>query len=687
MNRIVLTVLSLVLLAGFSGFNALAQNSSAKDSLVYLQPKEEYPIEMQYVLSLLNRYHYRKAPLNDSTSSKIFDNYITAMDPSRLYFLDSDIAYFERYRYKIDDDIRKGKLNFAYQIYHVRRERALNRINFLLSSLDKEMDFSEDDKYYFDREDEEWAKGKTEWDALWYQYLKSQAIRYKLQDKSWEEIATSLEKRYTISKKVIYQAKSEDVFETYINSMTSTFDPHTNYFAPKRADDFNIQMSLSLEGIGARLRQNLDYTEIMEVVVGGPAYKSKEVNEKDKIVGVGQKGEEIVDVVGWRIDDVVQMIRGKKGTEVTLLLSRATKSITDVPDTVKIIRDKINLEDEASTGEIIPIVDNGTVFKLGVISIPKFYRDFKGASTGDEDFKSTTKDVKLLIDSLKGEGMDALMIDLRFNGGGSLQEAVELTGLFIEDGPVVQVKNYDKTIDKLTDTDSNLFYDGPMAVMINRISASASEIFSGAIQDYERGIILGQTTYGKGSVQNLFSLNQIIQDPSKKLGQLKFTMAKFYRVTGSSNQHIGVTPDIQFPSIIDMDIYGESSEESALPWDKISSADFTPTGIISKDVIKQLSKIYRNDLDNDPQLKKLVADIDKANSNKDKKYVSLNYSERKKELDENKEEEDPLSTSISSELKSTENEFNINEIDKLKNDPYMKEGLKLLIELTKMKVG
>ena len=687
MNKLIIAVLSLVLFIGFTGGDLKAQNSAKKDSLIYLQPKEEYPIEMQYILSILNRYHYRKAALNDSTSSKIYDNYVTALDPSRLYFLDSDIAYFERYRYKIDDDIRKGKLNFAYQIYHVRRERALNRINFLLSSLKEEMDFSVDEKYYFDRENAEYAKGKSDWDALWYKYLKSQAIRYKLQDKKWDEIATSLEKRYTISKKVIYQGKTEDVFETYINSMTSTFDPHTNYFAPKRADDFNIQMSLSLEGIGARLRQNLDYTEIAEVVVGGPAYKSKEVNEKDKIVGVGQKDEDIVDVVGWRIDDVVQLIRGKKGTEVTLLLSRATKSITDVPDTVRLIRDKINLDDEASTGEIIPIAENGTIFKLGVISIPKFYRDFKGASTGEEDFKSTTKDVRFLIDSLKSEGMDALMIDLRFNGGGSLQEAVELTGLFIKDGPVVQVKNYDKTIDKLSDTDTELFYDGPLAVMINRISASASEIFSGAIQDYERGIVLGQTTFGKGSVQNMFSLNQIVQDPSKKLGQLKFTMAKFYRVTGSSNQHIGVTPDIEFPNIIDKDIYGESSEESALPWDKISSADFTPTGIVSKEVIRQLSRIYKSDLNSDPQLKKLVADIEKANEAKDKDYVSLNYDTRKKELDDNEEEEDPLSTTISSELKSTDNEMDINEIGKLKNDPYMKEGLKLLIALTKMQVG
>jgi len=687
MNRIVSSLLGLVLIVGITGVDANAQNSLRKDTLKYLQPREEHPIEMQYVLSLLNRYHYRKTPLNDSTSSKVFDNFITALDPSRIYFLDSDIAYFERYRYKIDDDFRKGKLAFPFQIFHVRRERAINRYNYVISLLDKEMDFSNEEKFYFDRETAEWAKGKTEWDDLWRKYLKSQALSYKLKGKKWDETTTSLTSRYERQRKDVYQYSSDEIFQSYLNSFTDTFDPHTNYFSPKAADDFNINMSLSLEGIGARLTQNLDYTEIVEVVVGGPAYKSKQVGKKDRILGVGQKNKEIVDVVGWKVDDVVQLIRGKKGTEVTLILAKAGDASTDDPDTVKLIRDKIHLEDQASTGEIIPISENGTTFKLGIVNIPKFYRNFEDERSGVKDFRSTTRDVRRIIDSLRNEGMDALMVDLRFNGGGSLQEAVELTGLFIEDGTVVQVKNYDKTIDKLQDTDTKVFYDGPMTVLINRFSASASEIFSGAIQDYKRGVIVGETTFGKGTVQNLIGLNQVVQDPSKRLGQLKLTLAKFYRVTGSSTQHQGVSPDIQFPNLYSAEEFGESSRETALPWDKISSAEFTPVSDVSKDVIKQLNKIYKNDLSTDPQLKKLVEDIAKANENRDKKFISLNYGERKKELDDNKEKEDPLSTTISSEIKNSGNDVGINDIEKLKNDPYLKEGLKLLIELTKMKVG
>ncbi len=688
MKRIVFICFGIALLLTNSVIAKTSFNSLGKDSLVYLEPKEEHPIEMQYIVSLLNRYHYRKADLDDSTSDKVFNNFVEALDPSRLYFLDSDLAYFERYRFKIDDDFKQGKLDFPYQMFHVRRERAINRLNYIISVLDEgEMDFDEDEKYYFDREGAEWANGKTEWDGLWLKYLKNQALIYKLQGKEWDEIVVSLKTRYERWRKAIYQNKSEDVFQTYVNSFTSTFDPHTDYFSPKAADDFNINMSQALEGIGARLMQNLDYTEVSEVVVGGPAYKSKEVKEKDRIVGVGQGDKDIVEVVGWRIDDVVQLIRGPKGTTVRLLLARADKALTDAPDTVTLVRDRINLDDQVAEGEIINISDKGTDFKLGVIRIPSFYRDFENARSGADDFNSTTRDVKKLIDSLKLKGMDALMVDLRFNGGGSLQEAIELTGLFIKDGPVVQVKNFDQTIEKHRDTDRDLFYNGPMAVLINRFSASASEIFSGAIQDYKRGVVLGETSFGKGTVQNLIGLNQIINDPSKKLGQLKLTLAKFYRITGSSTQHQGVTPDIQFPNLYSAEEYGESSRESALPWDKISSTDYKETNDISQQMIEQLNKIYNFDLNNDPQLKKLVEDIEKANQNKDRKFVSLNYSERKAEQEKNKEEEDALTTSISTELKSTENEFDINKIEKLKTDPYLKEGLKLLVELTKMRVG
>ncbi len=657
------------------------------DSLVYLKPKAEHPIEMQYISSLLNQYHYRKAPLNDSLSSVVFDNYIEALDPGKMYFLKADMEYFEKYRYTIDDDFKTGKLGFAYQIFHVRRERAVDRMDFVTELLKTEMDFTTEEEYQFDREDSDWMEDRESWDELWRKYIKNQAISYKLKGKEWNEISSALEKRYKQWRKAIYQNKSEDIFQTFMNAFTSTFDPHTDYFSPKAAEDFNINMSLSLEGIGARLSQNLDYTEIAEIVVGGPAYKSKQLNKQDKIIGVGQGDDgEIEDVVGWRVDDVVQLIRGKKGSIVRLLIQRADAGPNDAPDTVRLVRDKINLDDQASTGEIIPITNDGNTYKLGVISIPSFYRNFDEARTGSRNYRSTTRDVKVLIDSLEKEGMDGLMIDLRFNGGGSLQEAVELTGLFIPDGPVVQVKNFDQTVDKLRDNDGDVFYDGPVAVLINRFSASASEIFSGAIQDYGRGIVVGETTFGKGTVQNLISLNRVINDPKNKLGQLKLTLAKFYRVTGSSTQHEGVTPDIQFPSIYSAEEYGESSRPSALPWDKISTSNFNRTDQVSPEMVEKLYQLYQQDLNNDPQLKKLVADIEKSKREREKTTISLNLEKRMKEMEADKDD-DENGGNLSTEINTSEVANETTEDSRLLDDPYLKEGLRLLAELAKMRVG
>ncbi len=683
MKKVLVISLSLLFFLAFAEVrNADFYEVNESDSLVYLTPLAEHPIEMQYISSLLNQFHYRKAPLNDSLSSVVFENYLEALDPGKMYFLQSDVEYFEKYRYDIDDHFKTGKLEFAYQLFHVRRERAINRMNYVTDLLDTEMDFNSVEEYVFDREDQGWIKDHDEWDDLWRKYIKNQALSYKLKGKEWPEISSALQKRYDQWKKAIYQNKSEDVFQTFMNSFTQTFDPHTDYFSPKAAEDFNINMSLSLEGIGARLTQNLDYTEIAEVVVGGPAYKSKELKKSDKIIGVGQGDEgEIVDVVGWRVDDVVQLIRGKKGSVVNLLILRKEAAITDAPDTVRLVRDKINLDDQASIGEIIPISDGSTTYNLGVISIPKFYRNFEEARRGTRNYRSTTRDVKDLIDSLKNEGMDGLMIDLRFNGGGALEEAVELTGLFIPEGPVVQVKDFDQTVDKLRDNDGEVFYDGPLAILINRFSASASEIFSGAIQDYGRGVVLGETTFGKGTVQNLISLNRVINNPDSKLGQVKLTRAKFYRVTGSSTQHEGVTPDIQFPSIYSAEEYGESSRPSALPWDKIPSSTFTKTNEVSEEMLASLRNLYNKDLQEDEQLMQLVKDIEKSNEQRQRKSISLNLEERQKDAKSDEEEGD-MSTTIGTELADEEKED-----PRLVDDPYLKEGLKLLAELAKLQVG
>ncbi|MEO1255460.1 MAG: carboxy terminal-processing peptidase, partial [Bacteroidota bacterium] len=515
--------------------------------------------------------------------------------------------------------------------------------------------------------------------------IKSQALSYKLAGREWNDISESLTKRYQRISKAIYQYNSEDVFQSYMNAYTNAYDPHTDYFSPPDAENFQIDMSLSLEGIGARLMQNLDYTQVADIIPGGPAYRSKQLQKDDKIIGVAQGDEgEFIDVIGWRLDDVVAKIRGPKGSVVQLQILKASEGINALPDTLRLVRDKINLEQSAAKSEMIPITEGNTTYNLGVITVPSFYLDFEGLRAGKDDYRSTTRDVKKLISELEKQGMDGLMIDLRFNGGGSLQEAIEMSGLFIPDGPVVQVRNYDQSVDRMDDEDGgDVFYEGPLAVLVNRGSASASEIFSGAIQDYKRGVIIGESTFGKGTVQNVIDLSRYIRNPEMNLGQVKMTLAKFYRVTGSSNQRVGISPDVQFPSIYSAEDYGEASRENALPWDEIQSASFDPTYTISEELLDHLNNLYRQDLNSDPDLQKLVRDIEKARENRNRKSISLNLEERKEDQNQDEDEEDDLETSVSeSEVADVEEIEN-----KLKNDPYLKEGLRLLAAMKKFKVG
>ncbi|MEM9329632.1 MAG: carboxy terminal-processing peptidase, partial [Bacteroidota bacterium] len=480
-------------------------------------------------------------------------------------------------------------------------------------------------------------------------------------------------------------------------------------------ENFQIEMSLSLEGIGARLMQQLDYTLVASVVPGGPAFKSKKIKKDDRIIGVAQGDEgEFEDVIGWRLDDVVQKIRGPKGSVVRLLVLASEREITDLPDTLRIIRDRIKLEEQSAKAEVIPITEGNETYNLGVINLPSFYIDFDARSKGDPNFKSTTRDVKRLITELQEQGIDGLLMDLRYNGGGSLQEAIDLTGLFIPQGPVVQVRNTDQSVDKLEDDDdATVFYDGPLAVLINRYSASASEIFSGAIQDYERGVIVGENSFGKGTVQNLIDLGRpvmnymnrmiayrksanqdvsdlmfmrdALQSGDVTLGQLKMTLAKFYRVTGSSTQRLGVQPDISFPTPFEPEEFGESSRESALPWDEISSANFVETDNISDELIDKLYKLYASHLETDPDLKALVKETDEIKNDDYSSLVSLNYDERKAASDARQaaNNNNDMSTSIEDSEVFTNEENR----DKLSEDPYLKEALRLLAQLSKEKVG
>ncbi len=680
----------LLLIAGFviltsfgvsSGYEGNIQTFIQGDTLQVLKPKEEHPSEAYVITNLLKRIHYRKLALSDSISSVIYDNYFSSLDPNKAYFFASDVAKFEKLRFELDDQIPAGELQFAYDVFDVYRERALNQIDYVFTLLETEFDFSKEESYVFDREDANWPTSQEEQNEVWRKIIKNAALSYKLAGRDWEDISESLKKRYQRIQKAIYQYNSEDVFQSYMNAYTSAYDPHTDYFSPPDAENFQIDMSLSLEGIGARLMQNLDYTQVAEIIPGGPAYKSKQLNKDDRIIGVAQGDDgDFLDVIGWRLDDVVAKIRGPKGTVVRLQILKASEGINALPDTLRLVRDKINLEQQAAKAEMIPITEGNRTYNLGVITVPSFYLNFEELRAGKEDYRSTTRDVKKLITELEAQGMDGLMIDLRFNGGGSLQEAIEMSGLFIPGGPVVQVRNYDQSVDKMDDEDGGeVFYNGPLAVLVNRGSASASEIFSGAIQDYRRGVIIGESTFGKGTVQNVIDLSRYIRNPELNLGQIKMTLAKFYRVTGSSNQRVGIAPDVQFPSIYSQEDFGEASRENALPWDEIASANFDPTNTISEELLDHLNAIYRQDLNSDPDLQKLVRDIEKARESRNRKSVSLNLETRRAD----NESDDDLATSVDNSDISDQEAID----EKLKNDPYLKEGLRLLAAIKKFKVG
>ncbi len=628
-------ILSTLINQGFAITSYQNENkANAIDTLKLLEPKTSFKLEDQLITSILSRYHYKSFELNDSLSKVIFDRYLDVLDNGKNYFLSSDINLFKKYEYELDNDLINGDVQFYYDVFNVYLKRLNERENFVDSLLNKEFDYTSNEIFEFNRDKAEWAKDQNELNDLWSKRLKNDALTYKLNGKDWAFIQKTLKKRYQNLAQFLNQYNSEDVFQLAMNSFTEAIDPHTNYFSPETSDNFKIDMSLSLEGIGARLQSEDDYTKIVEVIPGGPAAKSKLLEAEDKIVGVAQNEDgEFEDVIGWRINDVVKLIRGPKGTLVRLQIIPAGSDLNTKPKEISLIRDKVKLEDQAAKSNMLEIIEDGRPFKIGVIDIPKFYNDFEGQRSGDGNYKSTTKDVKLILDSLKNKNVDGVIIDLRDDGGGSLQEAIELSGLFIKDGPIVQIKSSDGNIEVSDDPDTTIFYKGPLAVLVNRFSASASEIFAGAIQDYGRGLIIGEQTYGKGTVQNLIDLNRLSPKNSKNLGQVKLTIAKFYRVNGGSTQNLGVIPDIQFPTFMSPSEFGESSEPSALPWDEIKSAKFKRYGDLSK-LIPGLNQKHLDRIANEQDFDYLVEDIKTYQDNKKKSYISLNEDIRKKEKDE-----------------------------------------------------
>lgn len=645
-----------------------------------LRATPEMEKESQVITEVLSRAHYRKTDLNDSLSSVILDNYMSSMDPSRVYFLKDDIEKIEQYREKLDDYLKEGDLRAAYEIYSTFRARFNERKEAIDSLVMLEFDFSKDEYYETNRDDASWAETQQELDEEWRKIIKSQALSLKLTDKDWPEIQDNLKKRYDRLHQYINQFNSMDVFQQYMNAFTEAYDPHTSYFSPRTAENFKITMSQSLEGIGASLQQEGDFTKVAEVIAGGPAFKSKELQKGDRIIGVAQGADgEMVDVIGWRLDEVVQLIRGKKGTKVRLSILRAAEGVNALPTEIIILRDKVKLEEQRAKKKMVPYTHNGIDYKIGVITIPSFYMDFEEAQKGNPDYASTTRDVRKLVNELKQEGMDGLLIDLTYNGGGSLTEAIELSGLFIPKGPVVQVRNADGSINAGDDPDEELFYDGPLGVVVNRFSASASEIFAGAMQDYQRGIVIGEQTFGKGTVQNLIDLDQIMST-DEKLGQLKLTLAKFYRVTGSSTQHKGVVPDIELPSEFSSDEFGESSSPSALPWDQIKSSKFRPMRTVSEELISTLQAQYQDRLRNDEELISLVQDIEDVKKLRAKTLISLNIEERKKEKQEMEEKRDKTG-----QLEGSTGDFELDdpeaEEEVKEEGPYIKESVRIMAGL------
>ena len=581
--------------------------------LVTLQPSEVNMFATKRATTRLTQSHYRKFQLDDEFSEKIFDRYLKALDFNRTTFLQSDIDEMRaKYGKKIDEELNAGTLDIAFNMYDLMMKRRYERYRYALSLLDKEPNLSGDDQIEIDREKAAWPKTEADAEKLWEARVKNDIISLKLKDKKWPEIKDKLVKRYNLAIRRLTQTKADDVLQTYLNAFAREIDPHTSYLAPRTAKSFNESMNLSLEGIGATLQAEDDETSIKSLVPGAPAERSKKLKAGDKIVGVGQEKGEIEDVIGWRLEDIVDKIKGKKGSKVRLEVEPAKGGKSRI---VTLVRDKIRIEDQAAKLTVEKV--DGVI--VAIIKIPSFYLGL-------------TNDVKKLLVEMQTKGASALIVDLRENGGGALTEAVGLSGLFISDGPVVQVRDAYQRIRVHEDPDNAQQYTGPLLVMINRFSASASEIFAAAIQDYNRGIIIGQNTYGKGTVQQSRSLNFVYDLDQTPLGLIQYTIQKFYRINGGSTQLKGVAPDITFPNVIDMKEYGEEKEDNALPWDKIPSVNYSEV-TKARDSVAELTKKHRDRMAKDPEFIALNEDLKVRDECRDRKFLSLNYEKRKAEND------------------------------------------------------
>lgn len=584
----------------------------SEDSLQPLAQEEQHSIASKRIAALFTRSHYKHFVLDDQMSQKIFDLYLQALDYNRSVLTAADVANFESFRNEFADALQSGDLKNAYAMFNLSTKRRFERYAYALSLLDQTMSFDGADKYEFDRSKSPWAKDESALNEIWRQRVKNDELNLELAGKKPSEIKELLVKRYSNAIKRLKQDESEDVFQSLMNAFARSIDPHTSYLSPRNAERFNSEMNLSLEGIGAVLQADDDFTVVRSLIPGGPADKAKLLRPDDRITGVGQDSGKIVDVIGWRLDDVVELIKGRKGTKVRLEIQRG-KGTTHQTQMIELVRDKVRLEDRAAKSQIIQTEGK----KIGVIEVPSFYVNLH-------------LDVEKELAKLKAQKIDGLLIDLRNDGGGALTEATDLTGLFMKQGPVVQIRDAMGRIAVNEDTDGKSYYDGPMAVLIDRYSASASEIFAAAMNDYGRALIIGENSFGKGTVQQHRALGKIYDFFDKELGHVQYTIAKFYRINGGSTQNKGVQPDISFPPLIDPKDTGESVEPNALPWDKIQPAQYTKLGDFTS-VLPKLKALHEQRVKSDPEFKYAQEDIAWYQAEKAKKYISLNEADRIKD--------------------------------------------------------
>jgi carboxyl-terminal processing protease len=635
-SQVLSATLVVVALATPLGLMARADGASA--SPVAAGPTVDHVTTSKLVYGLLSdsRYAYRPRPLDPAMSADIFDRYLESLDGGKLFLTAQDVARFEGYRSRMGEAVKNGDVEPAFEMFALYKKRVEERVAHARALLGQDIfDFSGNDRWVYDREDAPWAKDQAELDALWKQSVRNDWLRLKLAGKEPVEIRKTLDKRYANIGTSIAQLNGEDAFQSFLNAYTGAIDPHTDYFNPRTASLFNQSMSLSLEGIGAQLQKQDDVVVIRELIPGGPAAMSEKFKPGDRIVGVGQGASgPMEDVIGWRIDDVVEKIKGKAGTKVRLDVVPGEAVLDSEPVRIVLTRARVRLEEQAAKSEVmtIPGPDGTDPKRIGIIELPAFYQDFERRRSRDGDYASATRDVARLLEQFRKDGLDGVVLDLRNNGGGSLNEAVELTGLFIDQGPVVQVRESGGRVGVESDRTSGVAWDGPLAVLVNRGSASASEIVAGAIQDYGRGLVIGETTFGKGTVQNLIDLDRWPTSEGQKFGQVKLTIAQFFLPGGSSTQNKGVVPDIGFPVTVDATEFGESTYDNALPWTRIAAVPHTQYGNFAP-LLPQLDALHNARVAADKEFQWWSQDVAEFRAEQEKDYVSLNEAERRAERD------------------------------------------------------